>query len=317
MHVSRFGYQFSFLAILILSTIFGCMVSNEVELMDRRDAIPINACKVYPENDALPPILHSDEFQEPVPMSDRINTAGGEDSPFIMPDGLTFYFWFTPNVSVPVEDQLADGVTGIYVSHKENREWSEPKRVILNDDISLDGCPFVLEDRMWFCSARPGYTGMHWFTARKRGGKWRDWEEVDFNPDHEVGELHITANGSGLYYHSDRQGGKGKNDLWVSTKVDGEWKEPRNLESLNSEHDDSRPFVSQDGKEMWFTRTHKGSPAVFRSFKVEGEWQEPELIVSQFAAEPTLDDQGNLYFVHHFIEGGKMIEADIYVARRK
>jgi hypothetical protein len=40
----------------------------------------------------------------------------------------------------------------------------------------------------------------------------------------------------------------------------------------------------------------------------------PELIVSQFAGEPTLDEQGNLYFVHHFTADGELIEADIYAA---
>jgi hypothetical protein len=41
------------------------------------------------------------------------------------------------------------------------------------------------------------------------------------------------------------------------------------------------------------------------------------LIISQFAGEPTLDAEGNLYFVHHFYLDGKQIEADIYVAYRK
>jgi len=41
-------------------------------------------------------------------------------------------------------------------------------------------------------------------------------------------------------------------------------------------------------------------------------------IVSNFAGEPALDAQGNLYFVHHyFTADGKMIEADIYVAYKK
>jgi len=41
------------------------------------------------------------------------------------------------------------------------------------------------------------------------------------------------------------------------------------------------------------------------------------LILSQFAGEPSLDREGNIYFVHHYFEDGKMIEADIYVAYRK
>jgi len=44
---------------------------------------------------------------------------------------------------------------------------------------------------------------------------------------------------------------------------------------------------------------------------------EAELIVSQFAGEPTLDDNRNLYFTHHYFIDGEMIEADIYYAERK
>jgi len=45
-----------------------------------------------------------------------VNTPGGEDSPFITPDGATLYFFLTPDVSIPVERQLFDGVTGIWAS---------------------------------------------------------------------------------------------------------------------------------------------------------------------------------------------------------
>jgi len=68
---------------------------------------------------------------------------------------------------------------------------------------------------------------------------------------------------------------------------------------------------------LWFNRTYEGSPAIYRSAKVDGEWQEPELIISQFAGEPTLDKDGNIYFVHHFYIDGEMVEADIYVAYKK
>jgi len=61
-----------------------------------------------------------------------------------------------------------------------------------------------------------------------------------------------------------------------------------------------------------------GAPAIYRSEKVNGAWSEPQLILSQFAGEPTLDSEGNLYFAHHFFNNAsQMIEADIYVAYRK
>jgi hypothetical protein len=41
------------------------------------------------------------------------------------------------------------------------------------------------------------------------------------------------------------------------------------------------------------------------------------LIISQFAGEPSLDNQGNIYFTHHFFKDGVMLEADYYVAMKK
>lgn len=53
--------------------------------MDRESKIPADIVKRTPETDQYPPILHSDEYYEPVPMPYPISTAGAEDSPFILP----------------------------------------------------------------------------------------------------------------------------------------------------------------------------------------------------------------------------------------
>jgi hypothetical protein len=60
-----------------------------------------------------------------------------------------------------------------------------------------------------------------------------------------------------------------------------------------------------------------GSPAIFRALRTPDGWSEPEMIVERFAGEPTLDAEGNLYFVHHYFRDGVMLEADLYVARRR
>ena len=51
--------------------------------------------------------------------------------------------------------------------------------------------------------------------------------------------------------------------------------------------------------------------------KSNNEWAEPELMFSPLAGEASLDNQGNVYFTHHFYKDNKMIEADIYVAYKK
>lgn len=304
--------------VVFISINFSGCIKNDIK--DREEAIPDDAVKMTPETDSSPPQLHSDEYEEPVPIPGSINTAGAEDSPFIpCCEEDVFYFFFTPDVRVPVEEQLLDGVTGIYVSRKVNDEWNTPERVILQDSwkLSLDGCTFVQDDIMWFCSARQGYTGVHWFTAEYKDGKWTNWKNADFNPELDVGELHFSNNWTELYYHSGRAGGKGGSDIWFSKNVNGEWQEPVNVEAVNSEEDESMPYITSDGNELWFNRWYLGSPAIYRSIKVDDEWQEPELIISHFAGEPTLGDEGNIYFVHHFYKDGEMIEADIYVAYHK
>ena len=131
----------------------------------------------------------------------------------------------------------------------------------------------------------------------------------------QIGEVHL--HGDDLYFHSDRPGGKGGYDIWVTQWTGSIWSDPINIEAVNSVDMDGFPFISSDGSEMWFTRTYRGTPALFRSLWLGDNWGDPELMVSQFAGEPTLDDEGTLYFVHHYYENSVGIEADIYVSRRK
>jgi len=284
----------------------------------RYSKIPQEAVKMGPGGDPHPPVLHSDLFSEPVPLPGPVNTAGAEDSPFILPDGNTLYFFFTPDVTVPPEKQLLDNVTGIWVSKRTAGGWTEPERVWLQEPgkLALDGAPFVEGDEMWFASAREGYTGVHMFTAEMVNGSWTNWEYAGdlLNVQYEMGEMHRV--GDTIYFHSGRAGGKGGYDIWTTTLANGSWAEPVNVEEVNSVESDSLPWVNEDETEMFFTRTYLGTPGIFRSVKVNGTWSEPEMILSSFAGEPTLDDEGNLYFVHHYYRDGEMVEADIYYCER-
>ena len=136
---------------------------------ERERLIPEDAVKVTPETDPFPPILHHPLWGEPEPMPYPINTAGAEDSPFITPCGCTFYFWYTPIACSSLEGQINDGVTGIWYSTKTANGWSDAKKLALGDGPSLDGCPFVQDDVMWFCSARAGnYRGVDIWAANLR-----------------------------------------------------------------------------------------------------------------------------------------------------
>ncbi|MDY0017116.1 MAG: hypothetical protein RBS89_04695 [Candidatus Delongbacteria bacterium] len=298
----------------------------EHPVVDRHDKLPFDVVKVVPAADWYPPILvKTDEFEMPVPLGAGVNTSGAEDSPFILPDGNTLYFFFTPDVRVSAEQQLFDEVSGVWVSYKEGGTWTDAVRVWLQDPgkLALDGAVCVQGDEMWFASAREGYTGVNMFTAVGSGSVWDYWEYSGdrLMKEIQIGEVHLQ--GDDLYFHSKRFGGLGDYDIWVTTRNGFDyWSDPVNITEVNTSGLDGFPFISSNGNEMWLTRTYLGSSAIYRSKKVGGIWQEPELIIHRFAGESTLDDAGNLYFVHHFYKlnaesEDEMIEADIYIAKRK
>ncbi len=304
----------SLVAILIL---FGACASEPIApAPNRKSLVPASHAKVTPAEDSYPPKSHSADYGDPVPLPYPINTAGAEDSAFVLPSGRTLYFWFTPDPQKTPEQQVNDRVTGIYVSHRVEDAWGQPERVVLQDagKLALDGCEFVLDERIWFCSARDGRTGVRWYTAELKDGRWRGWRQALFDPSFEVGELHITTDGRELYFHSRRAGGRGDYDIWVSRLVGGAWGPPENVAAVNSPGSDGWPFVSPDGSQLWFTRM-AGAPELWRSRLVEGTWRAPERMFSGFAGEASMDSAGNVYFTHHFFKDGSMVEADIYVAR--
>lgn len=315
-------------SVLLVSSLVGaCTVATPpiptpIQPTPRLAAIPSAAVKMAPQTDLYPPILHSEEWQAPIPVPGMVNTRGAEDSPFITPDGGTLYFFFTPDALLPAETQVMDGVTGIYRATWQGESWDQVERVVLQEPgkLAMDGCPTLQgTDILWFCSVREGLTGIGHFTAGRVDGEWLNWAYASdqFDPMAEVGELHVSADGKLLYYHADRAGGLGELDIWRLRRAGAGWSEPENVTVLNTPDSEGWPFLRVDGSELWFTRTFQGAPAVFRAKRIAAGWREPELVVSQFAGEPTLDAGGNLYFVHHYFRAGSMIEADIYVAYHK
>ncbi len=317
--------KFIVLIIVVCIIIFIVIINNKEEvkpmqmIIDRESKLPRDIVKITPEIDSAPVKSHSSDYFDPVPMPYPINTVGAEDSAFVMPDGKTLYFFFTPDVRVPVEKQVIDGVTGIYFSKKVSGEWQKPERVLLQEygKAGSDGCEFVQNDIMYFCTVREGYTGINWFKANYIGDKWQNWKSANKElktEEFKTGELHISSDGLELYFHADnRIGGKGGRDIWMSKKVNGEWAEPENVVSVNTERDDGYPALSPNNNELWISRDY----ALWRSKRVNGEWQTPELMFSPLAGEASIDNEGNVYFTHHFFKGNQMIEADIYVAYKK
>ncbi|WP_461099744.1 OmpA family protein [Spirosoma luteolum] len=102
------------------------------------------------------------------------------------------------------------------------------------------------------------------YTARQRNGAWINVEELPFNSDDfSVGHPTLTRDGQLLYFVSDKPGGYGGTDLYVSRLVNGRWGEAVNLgEAVNSRGNELFPFVDEEGNLYFSSDGLKGLGAL-------------------------------------------------------
>lgn len=144
--------------------------------------------------------------------------------------------------------------------------------------ISADGRVLIFTS----CKGRKGFGSCDLFLSRRTGNTWsepvnmgpginsRDWES----------QPSLSADGRTLYFVSNRPGGRGGNDIYVSTVDEkGEWSRPENLGGLvNTAFDDISPFIHANGQTLYFAsngHTGMGGYDLYLSEKEEGEWQQP------------------------------------------
>jgi outer membrane protein OmpA-like peptidoglycan-associated protein/tetratricopeptide (TPR) repeat protein len=83
----------------------------------------------------------------------------------------------------------------------------------------------------------------------------------------------MSADGKTIYFASDRPGGFGGLDIYrAEMKSDGSWNEPVNLgPQINSKKDENSPFITPDGKKIYFSSKGHNSIGGYDIFYSEGE----------------------------------------------
>jgi len=91
-----------------------------------------------------------------------------------------------------------------------------------------------------------------------------------------------------LIFVSDRPGGFGGNDLYISFQnPDGSWTEPRNMgEAINSDAGDTIPYVSPDGEYFFFITRRAGDQGYYNPYWVDAQ------IIEDFRPSASLDNPG-------------------------
>lgn len=112
------------------------------------------------------------------------------------------------------------------------------------------------------------------------GGKWVNIRNLRaLNTEDWESHPTLASDGRTLYFVSDREGGIGEQDIYVSTRVGDNWTAPQNLgPTINTPYHEASPFIGGDGKTLYYSSLGKpglGGYDVFVSRNVGGVWGEP------------------------------------------
>ncbi len=135
---------------------------------------------------------------------------------------------------------------------------------------------------MYFnCVNRPGRTGSDICVSTLADGEWTEPKIVTAVSTDEYTEVEplLSPDGQQLYIMSDRPGGMGGADIWVSDRVGGEWTEPTNLGApINSPYaDHCLYFAGPNWSVAYWTSTRPGGYGgndIWMSQRINGVWQE-------------------------------------------
>ncbi|MGD9976678.1 MAG: hypothetical protein AB7S54_01960 [Bacteroidales bacterium] len=174
----------------------------------------------------------------------------------------------------------------ILISQKESDYWSNPLNLnaqlyadgeIHTVGISSNGSIIILSRNDNEAS------NLYYSTYDKTKNKWNPItkfpKEINSKNWENFGSL--STNGDTLYFSSNREGGFGGFDIYMSTKtVAGEWTNPVNLgKNINTPFDEIAPFVTENCQKLFFSSNgHQtmGGFDLFYSNRTASSWDTPK-----------------------------------------
>lgn len=170
------------------------------------------------------------------------------------------------------------------------------------------GHPFLADDgRTLYLTVRRAGGDADIYRSQSLDGRWQPAQAVtELNtPWDEIG-VAVSADGRQLYLASNRRGGKGGFDIYVSQRRATGWGVPKGLgEAINSPGDEFDPAISSDGSQLYFAKSPSAEEAtdlyVATREAMSKAWREATPVVRVNSAgneqSPCLGDSGAmLYF---------------------
>ncbi|HEX2340795.1 MAG TPA: hypothetical protein VHI98_09975 [Vicinamibacterales bacterium] len=220
--------------------------------------------------------LESGAWQEPqvAPFSGQYNDA----DPFVTPDGSRLLFISNrPHEGTGAGRDDLD----IWVMDRQGTEWGPPRRLPepVNSPASEWFPVLTASGRLYFGSGRPGGKGKtDIYRCTLKNDTCSDPENLGdaINTPADEYEAFVTPDErTMILMSSGRPEGLGAGDLYISTRGAEGWSKARNLGApINSRAFEVGPYLSADGKELFFASTRAGDPvpADRRDYRALAQW---------------------------------------------
>lgn len=293
--------------VMISSFVFNCWISTNVVFSQNKKDKKLKETVVKKDGD-----VSGQQAQQDVPVIDSIkvkinklgpnvNSPYDEYAPNISADGLVLFFTSKRPFTEKEKAKNKPSKEKIYISKRNspNEEWGPaiplsdsiniPTKNVSNIAISNDGQRLLI----YFDDKGNGEI----YESYLRGNEWSSPKSLGgpINTVYHESSASFSPDGKTIYFISNRKGGKGGRDIWVSTQKDnGQWTEPKNLSELNTSEDEEAVYIHPDGKTLYFSsKGYKGLGGydIYVSRFENGKWQPPVNM------GPPINTPGDDYFL--------------------
>lgn len=212
-----------------------------------------------------------------------VNTEYNDYSPIISADGNTLIFT-SSRTDDPAKAKSNTNYEDIYVTTKNGKTWTTPKLIGANVNIRYNDAAASLspDGKTLFLYYEEGEGDI--YTSTLNGTEWSKPAPLNKNINTAMFWetcASVSPDGKKLFFASNRPGGIGELDLYVSQLDNkGDWSKAVNLGPIiNTPENEDSPFIHHDGATLYFSsdgHPRLGNSDIFVTEFKNNKWTKPE-----------------------------------------